>query len=90
MNMERDIKGMEELHWKVVYMERELEELKKALEAPNPNIYVQKYFTLSPSLRQTLLSVTSTPCSRDAMGMAPVGDISMCRFETLSTLPMST
>ena len=39
MNMERDIKGMEELHWKVVYMERELEELKKALEAPNPNIY---------------------------------------------------
>lgn len=32
VTMERDIKGMEELHWKVVYMERELEELKKALE----------------------------------------------------------
>lgn len=37
--MERDIKGMEEIHWKVVYIERDLEELKKALEAPVPNIY---------------------------------------------------
>jgi len=37
--MERDIKGMEEIHWKVVYLERDLEELKKALEVPVPNIY---------------------------------------------------
>lgn len=37
--MERDIKGMEEIHWKVVYIERELDELKRALEAPVPNIY---------------------------------------------------
>lgn len=41
--MERDIKGMEEVHWKVVYLERELEELKKALEDPNPNIYELLY-----------------------------------------------
>lgn len=39
VTMERDIKGMEEIHWKVVYIERDLEELKKALEAPVPNIY---------------------------------------------------
>jgi hypothetical protein len=39
MQMERDIKGMEEIHWKVVYMERELEELKKALEETPINIY---------------------------------------------------
>ena len=37
--MERDIKGMEEIHWKVVYLERELDDLKKALEAQPPNIY---------------------------------------------------
>jgi len=37
--MERDIKGMEEIHWKVVYMERELEDLKKALEENPINIY---------------------------------------------------
>jgi hypothetical protein len=32
---ERDIIGMEEIHWKVVYLERELEDIKKALESPN-------------------------------------------------------
>lgn len=32
---QHDIKGMEETHWKVVYLERELEEIKKALESPN-------------------------------------------------------
>jgi hypothetical protein len=48
--MERDIQGMESMHWKVVYLEKDLEELKKALEgdyAPTkpdpkergPNIY---------------------------------------------------
>lgn len=39
VQMERDIKGMEEIHWKVVYMERELEDLKKALEENPINIY---------------------------------------------------
>jgi len=39
MQMERDIKGMEEIHWKVVYMERSLDDLKKSLEAAVPNIY---------------------------------------------------
>ena len=33
----RDIKGMDEIHWKVVYLEKELEYLKNALE--DPNIY---------------------------------------------------
>ena len=37
--MDRDIKGMEELHWKVVYKERELEERKAALNADPINIY---------------------------------------------------
>ena len=32
---QHDIKGMEEIHWKVVYLERELEDIKKALESPN-------------------------------------------------------
>ena len=31
----RDIKGMEEIHWKVVYLEKELEYLKSTLESPN-------------------------------------------------------
>ena len=31
----RDIKGMEELHWKVVQTRREMDELKAAIEAPN-------------------------------------------------------
>jgi transcription initiation factor IIF auxiliary subunit len=37
--MERDIQGMESMHWKVVYGEKTLEELQKALEATMPNIY---------------------------------------------------
>jgi hypothetical protein len=37
--MERDIKGMEDQHWKVVYMERDLDELKKSIEDVMPNIY---------------------------------------------------
>jgi hypothetical protein len=37
--MDRDIKGMEEIHWKVVYQERELEDLKAALNADPVNIY---------------------------------------------------
>jgi hypothetical protein len=32
---DREIKGMEEIHWKVVYLEKELEDIKKALESPN-------------------------------------------------------
>ena len=46
MNMERDIKGMEELHWKVVYMERELEELKKLWKHRTP-ISMTYYMTVS-------------------------------------------
>jgi hypothetical protein len=30
----RDIKGMEEIHWKVVYLEKDLEFLKAALDEP--------------------------------------------------------
>ena len=41
--MERDIKGMEEIHWKVVYMERELEDMKKALDESPINIYELLY-----------------------------------------------
>lgn len=37
--VEREIAGMDSMHWKVVYMERELDKLKEALEQPNPNIY---------------------------------------------------
>ena len=37
--MERDIQGMDTMHWKVQYKNRDLEELKKALEAAIPNIY---------------------------------------------------
>lgn len=37
--VDREITGMDSMHWKVVYLERELEELKKAIEGPNPNIY---------------------------------------------------
>lgn len=37
--MERDIKGMEDQHWKVVYMERDLDELKRSIEGTMPNIY---------------------------------------------------
>jgi len=37
--MERDIQGMDTMHWKVQYKNRDLEELKKALEAQIPNIY---------------------------------------------------
>ena len=39
VQMDRDIKGMEEIHWKVVYQERELEDLKAALNAEPVNIY---------------------------------------------------
>lgn len=41
--MERDIQGMESMHWCVVYHERDLEELKKSLDPQPPgtplNIY---------------------------------------------------
>ena len=30
---------MEDQHWKVVYMERDLDELKKSIEEVMPNIY---------------------------------------------------
>ena len=43
VQMERDIKGMEEIHWKVVYMERELEDMKKALDESPINIYKLLY-----------------------------------------------
>lgn len=39
VQMDRDIKGMEEIHWKVVYHEKELEDLKNALSADPINIY---------------------------------------------------
>jgi hypothetical protein len=37
--VDREITGMDSMHWKVVYLERELDELKKAIEGANPNIY---------------------------------------------------
>ena len=47
-NLQQDsqIVGMEEIHWKVNFITRQLDELRAAIESPNPNIYDMLYDAL--------------------------------------------
>ena len=47
-----DIKGMEEIHWKVVYMEKDLEYLKAALEEPTSYNIMYENFELLTDKRK--------------------------------------
>jgi len=48
----REIKGMEEMHWRVEYQKRKADEIRKVLEKPNTFDLLYEAYELYPDIRK--------------------------------------